>query len=249
VDSGLSTIFMSVGISLLTLGFIKKGFETYILYTDGDPDSDPIQLFTLLCKAIAVLCGFDAIYKWLAYIVTKLTTDSLTAIRVATGTDFISIVDTLKCADNGTNIMLTVLGIIFGVLYFILYFSVIKNSVEIFVLKIGLPIACIGLLHADKGIFKNYMMSLMKAFVTILVKIILTQIGFSMVLVGGAISNKLDGDIFTNGLALIIGIVCISLALSSPKLLAELFMIPSGGGSGIAGKAYHITSLVSRIRK
>lgn len=246
LDGGLTKIFAGVGISLLLIKFVAKGFETYVLYTDGDPDSDPMSLVILLCKAIAILCGFNAIYNWIATVTSKLTSLSVTAISTATGTDFTTMASVFKFAKDGSNILLGLFGIIFGVLYFVVYFSIVKNAVEIFVLKVGLPIACVGLLNADKGIFKSYMMSFLKAFVTILVKVILTQLGFSITMVGASVGN--GNDIFTSCFGVIVGICCLMLALSTPKLLAE-FMMPSGGGGGITSKAYYASNIISRLRK
>lgn len=246
LDGGLTKVFAGVGISLLLIKFVMKGFETYISYTDGDPDSDPMSLVILLCKAIAVLCGFNGIYNWIATITSKLTADGVSAVATATGTDFTTFCDVFKFAKDGSNILLGLFGIIFGILYFVVYFSIVKNAVEIFVLKVGLPIACVGLLNADKGIFKSYMMSFLKAFVTILVKVILTQLGFSITMVGATIQN--GSDIFTSCFGVIVGICCLSLALTTPKLLSE-FMIPSGGGGGFTSKAYYASNIISRIRK
>ena len=254
VGSTITALFAGVGISLLILGFIKKGFETYITYTDGDPDSDPLQLVMLFFKATAILLGFDAIYNWLAYITTSLTTQALQAVRIASGTDFNNVADAFKCTDTGTNLLFCVFGLIFGVLYFVVYFSIVKNAVEIFVLKLGMPIACIGLLNADKGIFKSYMMSFIKAFVTIFVKIFLTQLGFSVMMMStttgtsGALGS--GGGFLEGCYGLIIGICCVSLAISSPKLLSE-FMVPSGGGGvgGAINAVSQIKNITTKFKK
>ena len=40
----LFEILLGFGVSLIILKFLKKGFECYVMWTDGDPDSEPIQL-------------------------------------------------------------------------------------------------------------------------------------------------------------------------------------------------------------
>ncbi len=247
LSSGLSSVITSVAVSLLCLGFLKKGFETYIAYTDGDPDSNPLQLLTLFCKAIAILFGFDAIYNWMTVIIQNICAQALSTIRISTNTDWTSFTNSFLCGDDGANLLGGILALIFAVLYFITYFSVIKSGVEIFVLKIGMPLACIGLLNADKGIFKNYMMSFTKAFVTILVKIILLQIGFSVITVSSASGGTNGADFFTNCFGLIVGIACTSLSLSTPKLLAE-FMIPSSGGGNFSSKAYYAINMLRKVK-
>lgn len=60
------SIFSGLGISLIVLKFLKKGFETYILWTEGDADADPLLLLTNFFKALAVAVSFPVLYEWLA---------------------------------------------------------------------------------------------------------------------------------------------------------------------------------------
>ena len=50
LSTASSTIY-NIGISLMILKFLKKGFEIYVMGTDGDPDMDPLQLVTNFIKA------------------------------------------------------------------------------------------------------------------------------------------------------------------------------------------------------
>lgn len=61
LSTASSTIY-NIGISLMILKFLKKGFEIYVMGTDGDPDMDPLQLVTNFIKAMAVAIGFRPIY-------------------------------------------------------------------------------------------------------------------------------------------------------------------------------------------
>lgn len=246
ISGGLSSVFMGVGTSLLMLGFIKKGFETYISYTDGDPDSNPLHLLVLFGKALIVLLCFDTVYNWIVSVITSLSSQALTTIRNASNTNWTDWAKAMYVQDNGANILGGVLVLIFCVIYYVAYFSVVKNGVEIFILKLGMPVACVGLLNADKGIFKNYMMSFIKAFVTILVKMILLQISVSIITVSASIGGARQDDLFTKCFGLLIGIACASLALSTPKLLAE-FMVPSSGGGSVVNKAYYTANAASKV--
>lgn len=42
----LYDIVFSFGVALMVLKFLKKGFEIYVLWTDGDPDEEPLFLLT-----------------------------------------------------------------------------------------------------------------------------------------------------------------------------------------------------------
>ena len=61
----LFEILLGFGVSLIILKFLKKGFECYVMWTDGDPDSEPIQLIIRFVQAIAVAVCFPVMYGWL----------------------------------------------------------------------------------------------------------------------------------------------------------------------------------------
>lgn len=67
----LFDIVFGFGVSLIILKFLKKGFETYVLWSDGDADEEPIALLTNFFKAMAVAVCFPTMYGWLAGIVEE----------------------------------------------------------------------------------------------------------------------------------------------------------------------------------
>ena len=54
----LFDILFGFGVSLIVLKFLKKGFETYVLWSDGDADEEPLALLTNFFKAMAVAVCF-----------------------------------------------------------------------------------------------------------------------------------------------------------------------------------------------
>ena len=65
----LFDIVFGFGVSLIILKFLKKGFDTYILWTDGDADEEPLYLLTNFFRALAVAISFPTIYSWLGTII------------------------------------------------------------------------------------------------------------------------------------------------------------------------------------
>ena len=76
----LFDIVFGFGVSLIILKFLKKGFETYVLWSDGDADEEPIALLTNFFKAMAVAVCFPTMYGWLAGIVEEMSNKMLEAI-------------------------------------------------------------------------------------------------------------------------------------------------------------------------
>ncbi len=57
----LMPITYGIGLSLIILKFLKKAFDIYVLWTDGDPDADPFLLLTNFIRAV----GTALVFQWL----------------------------------------------------------------------------------------------------------------------------------------------------------------------------------------
>lgn len=239
----LQQVFTTFGLSFLTLAFLKKGFEEYVTYTDGDPDSDPFQLLTLYFKAIAIIAATPILIEFFTDIADSLIQDAIGAIASANGTvGWDTNLKQFKFSetDLSGNLLAGIGVIIYFVIVIIFQISMVGTGLEFLILQIGLPIAAVGLLNADKGVFKSYSMSIAKVIVTVVVKVILCELSFVMVIFAGSFGS----DNFF--MLLIIAIACMLAAFKVPKMLAE-WMIPSGGGQGIMMKAYYASNMVSKV--
>ena len=159
--SVLMPITYGVGISLIILKFLKKMFDVYVLWTDGDPDADPMLLMMNFIRAV----GTALIFQWLYGLFVDICKDITE-----------SIVSTISDSSNFTQEWITGLatlgivpilaGLVFMICYLILLFSFIARGIEMMIMQVGVPLACVGLLDNDKGIFKAYLNQIVKAFVT-----------------------------------------------------------------------------------
>ena len=225
----LFDIFMGLGISLIILKFLKKGFECYVLWTDGDPDSEPIYLVTRFIQASVMAVCFPLLYGWMADIVAEVTDELLSAIGISTNYDW----QTWMNGISSEGIVTAIFGLIFVISYFILYFQFLMRGLEILILRIGMPIACVGLLDNDKGVFRSYVMKFFQSAFSVVVQIALCKLGVGMVM---------NFHIFW-------GIACIALAIKTPRFLSE-FMVPTGGGgSGVVNNVYHSVQLIGMAKK
>ena len=221
-------IVFSFGVSLIVLKFLKKGFETYILWTDGDPDADPIGLLTGFFKAMIVAIGFPTMYDWLAQIVSDLTNKLLVAIGAGTSEDFTTFVATIASGTLFTGIV----SLIFFILFLLLYMQFLMRGLEIVILRIGVPIACVGLLDSDKGVFGAYIKKFFQCTLAVVLQITLAKLAVGMLL---------NSHIFW-------GVAAMMLAMKTPKFLQDFILTGGGSGGGITNNIYHTGRLVQMVR-
>jgi hypothetical protein len=217
--SGIFDIFFAFGVSLIILKFLKKGFERYILWTEGDADTEPIILLTGFFKALAVAICFPTMYGWLAESVSDLSNQLINIISGDMGTDFSTIITGITSAGIFTGII----SLIFFICFFILYIQFLTRGLEILILRIGLPLACVGLMDNDNGVFRSYIQKFFQSTMAVLVQIVLAKLGVALML---------NTHIFW-------GLAALMLALRTPKFLQEFLIISGGqGGGGMMNKVY-----------
>ena len=221
--SEIFEIFFGFGVSLIVLKFLKKGFEQYILWTEGDADSDPLILLTGFFKALAIAVSFPTLYGWLAEIIEDLTDQLIKTISNGMETDFTSIITRISSAGLFTAIV----SLIFFICLFLLYLQFLSRGLEIFILRVGLPLACVGLMDSDNGVFRTYIQKFFQSTLAVLVQIVLAKMGVALML---------NTHVFW-------GLGALLLALRTPRFLQE-FIIVSGGHGGGIGTVYQSVRLV-----
>jgi len=224
----LFDIIFGFGVSLLILKFLKKGFETYVLWTDGDADEEPLSLLTNFFKAMAVAICFPTIYGWLGQIVEELTDQLLAAIGAATAYDWAAWVSGI----SSLGLVTAIFGLVFIICYFLLYFQFLMRGLEIMILRVGVPIACAGLLDNDKGVFKAYSQKFIQSTLAVVIQISLAKLGVGLML---------NMHVFW-------GVACMILAIKTPKFLGDFLISTGGGGGGVVNNVYHSVRLVQMAR-
>lgn len=224
----LFDILFGFGVSLIVLKFLKKGFETYVAWTDGDADEEPLSLLTNFFKAMAVAICFPTLYGWLGQIVEEMTTQLLDAIGAATAYDWAAWVSGI----SSLGLVTAIFGLVFIVCYFILYFQFLMRGLEIMILRIGVPMACVGLLDNDKGVFKAYSQKFIQSTLAVVVQISLCKLGVGLML---------NMHVFW-------GVACMVLAIKTPKFLGDFLISTGSGGGGVVNNVYHSVRLVQMAR-
>ena len=225
----LFNILFGFGVSLIVLKFLKKGFETYILWSDGDADEDPLSLLTNFFKALAVAVCFPTLYQWMADIVEDMTNQLLTAIGVTTNYGWQAWVNGISTM----GLVTAIFGLIFIICYFMLYFQFLMRGLEIFILRVGVPLACVGLLDNDKGVFKAYLNKFFQSMLAVVVQIVLAKLGVGLML---------NMHVFW-------GLACMMLAIRTPRFLQDFLITTGGGGGGVINNVYHSVRLIGMAQK
>lgn len=230
--TSLETLFYGFGLWLLILKFLKKGFETYVVGTEGDPDSDPMAFLFQFIKALILILCFPFIYEMLARITIGFGAVIIDNIGTsgASWLDEGSVVGVIDYfGDNVVAGIVSVIGLI------LLYFQILMRGAEMYILRLGFYLACAGIVESDNGAFAPYMMMFLKCAVTTLAQVSLLQLSITL----------LSSDVMMMGWAFLF------LAISAPKFLQQ-FMVPTGGGGSIMGKVasgVRIADVVSRLGK
>lgn len=219
-------VFFALGISMIVIKFLKRGFECYVGWSEGDPDSDPMQLVVNFIKAIAVAVCFPILYGWLADGVTEVTDQLITVIGDTTITSLSSVISSL----TGLGLSMILVGLVFFIMLFILWVQFMGRGLEIVVLRCGMPWACMGLIDSDKGVFGTYIKRLFQSVLTVIVQVSLVKLGIGMML---------NGHGFW-------AIACLMMSMKTPKLLQD-FLMSYGPGGGLNSAAQGAGLIIRKL--
>lgn len=113
-----------------------------------------------------------------------------------------------------TSLFTAITVLIAIILFIILYVQFLVRGVEIFILKLGFPLASIGLIESNSGIFQSYSQKLFKSVLTVIIQIILCKIGLAL--------------IFTSHW--FYAIATVIMAIKTPSFLQEFMLTGNSGG-------------------
>ena len=222
--SGLYNLFFGFGVSLIVLKFLKKGFDVYVGWSDGDPDLDPLSLVTNFLRAMAVALCFPILYDALVSVTTQLIDQSIVIIDQLSSQQ--SVVDMIVNTISNS-IFMALAGLILVIVYLILLVQFMMRGIEMMVMRVGLPIACTGLIDNDKGIFAPYMKKFFMNAATVLIQIALVKLSLSVMILGNCIY----------------ALAIVFVAMRTPKFLQEFTISASGAGGSIVNTVYHTSRL------
>ncbi|MEG2641269.1 MAG: DUF6102 family protein [Eubacterium sp.] len=207
--ASISTQIFMAGMALIIVKVAFKGFMTYIIQ-DNDPDSSPAQLFVKMIQATAVAVGFTEVLYPLLFLFTSAMTQLI-----------------IRGANESVNgISFTTIIMAFTsplpTLIYVGAFIIVKGF-QLWILRCGFPIACIGIINSDYGVFQPYMKKFIQLSFEIIIQIGLMYMSFLLVIQ--------EHPNFIYAMAALVA------AFSAPKILQE-FLLFGNSGSGIGNKMY-----------
>lgn len=118
--------------------------------------------------------------------------------------------------------LIAVATIVYVIIYAILYVKLLARGIEMLFLRCGLPIASIGLIDSDSGVFKSYTQIMLRQMATSIIQVVAMYLSL-YVLMDGAVVN------------LIMGIAIALAGWRGPQLMAQI-LAPQKQGGGMAYK-------------
>ena len=101
------------------------------------------------------------------------------------------------------------------------------------VLKLGFPLACVGLVDSDKGVFAPYMKKFFQSVITVIVQIALSKLAILLILTSQMIQ----------------AVAVLLVALRTPKFLSEFMIIANSGGTGMSALASNTSRTIELTKQ
>ena len=205
--------------------FVKKMIEVYMAWSNGDPEVSPMTVVVGFVKALIIMICFGFIYTQFAWICY----DLYQSIFIGMLGDFQTMGVTI--GNMAWNILGAFFYLIIAIYMVLIYFQTLTRGIEMFILRLAIPIACIGLLNSDGGAFNGYVKKFISNAFTVIVQLTLLQ--FSILLMNNA--------------HIILSLSAVMIANRTPHLLRE-FMETAGGNSSLGSKVSTATRTVSSFK-
>ena len=226
----LNAVILEFAIWLIVLKFLKKGFDIYVGWYEGDKDADPKNFLVNFIRAIVTVLCFRFLYPYFVDVFSDFSSAVLYAV-----TDTVEPPNIWQAIVGITVSSITgaVMSLVLAICFIILWFKFILLGIEMFILRLGFPLACIGLTDSDKGVFAPYIKKFFMVSLTAIVQMFMIRLSVALI----------DNGSIAWGLAFCIG------ALKAPKMLQEfMFAYGSGGVTGAINMAHHTAGLAKFIK-
>lgn len=235
---------LGMGLSLVALFAVKQGIDVYVLHTDGDPDTDPLEIVTrLIVTVTTILCGQWGI-TYLIRIASQLAKEVVATVEYKQRTAAEIFTDAfMKFLSMGT-ILAVIQMIFFAVIlvgFIIFIFKAGRRGAELMLFQVFMPLLSLDLLTTSKEHWNAYKMELLLCIFGYIVQLLCFNVFmnlFSQVMTTDGLGSN-PKILFAAG-------AWLSLVLGAPKWLQK-FLHKTGVGDALKGGARTATALVPQL--
>lgn len=218
IEKALFSVYL-VMLGLLAIKLVWKGYKIYVLELDGDADISPLNLLKNAVFALCVAIAFPIVYEVVTELVVIVGNKFFEPFSVFTEANYL---ESLKGALSdiiSRHLIFFILTVVYLVVSIILWIKMVMQGFELLIFRLGVPLAVVGLIDSDGGLWKSYIQQFIRQMATILVQ------GFCIKL-SIAISLNATGGSLVCGIALLI------LSFKMPKMISSMLVSGGGGGGG-----------------
>ena len=216
--------------SLVTLKFLFKGFRIYVLWRGGDADASPRDMLVGVAEAAVVMVAFPYLYGRFVDVVLWIAESIMGRLGIMQLTGVMQFLGVTSELTKFRVLIVLILGLVFFIFTVVLWLHLVTNGIELLILRLGLPLATLGLIDSDAALFKNYVQVFIKNSLTVVIQVCLMSAAFRVI---GTFR-------FLN---VLFAIALMLTALRTPRLLSQFLVPQGGGGGGLTQKAYSAAML------
>lgn len=222
---------------LLTAKLLWKGIKVYILWRDGEAETPPGEMLLSAGFAFVVAVAFPLLYEISIEVVEEILKSVTKAVfsngNLLSGA-YISMIINAFSNIQALPFTILILGLVYVILFIYLMFIMLKQGVELLVFRLGVPIAVLGLVDSDGGIWKTYSQTLYRQLAVALIRHFCLYVGTRMI-------------VGLSPVGIIVGIAFEIVAIGMPKILSQILASQYGGG--LAQKAQTIGVVVRLLAR
>ena len=165
-----------------------------------------MQLVVGMLKAVIVMLCFREMYTLGVGVVEEFLNSILGVVDV----NKINLAEALSNNIQG-GIFTAVACLVMLICWLLLICQFIMKGIELLVMRVAIPFACIGLLNSDGGVFPDYVRSFLMTAFTVVIQLTLLNISIATIMI-----NKL-----------IYGIAIAVVAVNTPSIMGKYMVKPS----------------------
>lgn len=229
VNAALGAIYLFM-VALVALKLCWQGYKVYVLWKDGEAEVSPANMLVNSIYAIGVALAFPVLYRIGCEVTIGISRSIANAFPLSLMQEeqiiLRDVPDLIKNVFSAfsQNIVVSLLLLVFCFIYVILFFKMLFRGVHLLLYRLGVPLAVVGLVNSDGGIWKSYVQIYFQQLGITLIQDFCIRM--SLVLIASA-----SGSAFSAGKT-IFAIVFLISALSTPKIFNSILQSNNGGGRG-----------------